>query len=148
MIWLLRSALKVKLFPRWLHCVFTLIKLMIDMNGKYKLMWWHFKQELSSCWDGRPVGHNKHRAYIGPKAKKWGGAAVGTGPHHLTQYGLPLYQVASWSIQPFGHNCSNATLLRVWIPLRTIFIRSLVVTRQNIYSMRALSCCSIPNKIK
>jgi len=37
-------------------------------------------------------------------------------------------------------------LLRVGIPLRTIFIRSLVVTRQNIYSMRTLSYCSIPKK--
>jgi len=33
----------------------------------------------------------------------------------------------SSSIQPFGHNCMNATLLRVGIPLRTIFIPSLVV---------------------
>jgi len=41
--------------------------------------------------------------------------------------GLPLYQVASWSIQPFGHYCRNATLLRVGIRLRTIFIPSLVV---------------------
>ena len=49
---------------------------------------------------------------------------------HLTQcglgQGLPLYQVASWSIQPFGHNCRNAKL-RVGIPLRTIFVPSLVV---------------------
>ena len=89
--------------------------------------------------------------------RKWGGTAVeggGAGSplgHHLTQCGLgrglPLYQVASWSIQPFGQNCRNATLLRVGIPLRAIFIRSLVVTRQNIYSTRALSYCSIPNKI-
>jgi len=34
------------------------------------------------------------------------------------------------------HNCRNATLLRVGIPLQTIFIPSLVVTRQNIYSTR------------
>jgi len=34
-------------------------------------------------------------------------------------------------------------LLHIGIPLRTIFIRSLVVTRQNIYSSRALSYCSI-----
>ena len=50
---------------------------------------------------------------------------------YLTQCGLgrglPLYQVASLTIQPFGHNCRNATLLRVGIPLRTIFIPSLVV---------------------
>jgi len=30
--------------------------------------------------------------------------------------GLPLYQVTSWSIQPFGNNSRNATL-----QLRTIF---------------------------
>jgi len=80
-----------------------------------------------------------------------GGAGSPLG-HHLTQcglgQGLPLYQVASWSIQPFGHNYRNATLLHVGICLWTIFIRSLVVTRQNIYSTRALSYCSIPNKIK
>ena len=78
------------------------------------------KQELSSCWDGRPFGHNRH----GPKLL-WG-----LGPH-LTQcglgQGLPLYQVACWSIQPFGYNCRNATLLCVGIHLRTIFIPSLVV---------------------
>ena len=72
--------------------------------------------------------------------------------HHLTQcglgQGLPLYQVASWSVQPFGHKCRNTTLLHVRIPLPTIFIRSLVVTRQNIYSTCALSNCSMPNKIK
>jgi len=48
--------------------------------------------------------------------RMWGGAAVGMGPH-LTQYGLgrglPLYQVAFWSIQPYDHNCRNATLLCV-----------------------------------
>jgi len=81
-------------------------------------------QELSSCWDGRPFGHNRH----GPKSGD--GLLWGLGPH-LTQCGLgrnlPLYQVASWSIQPFGHNCKNATLLRVGIPLRTIFIPSLVI---------------------
>ena len=66
--------------------------------------------------------------------RKWGGAAMGAGSPlgpHLTQCylgrGLPLYQVASSSIQPFGHNCRNATLLRVGICLRTIFIPSLVV---------------------
>jgi len=55
----------------------------------------------------------------------WCGGAGSPLAHHPTQCGLgrglPLYQVASWSIQPFGHNCRNATLLRVGIPLRTIF---------------------------
>jgi len=81
------------------------------------------KQELSSCWDGRPFGHNRQRPKVGR------GCCGRLGPH-LTQYGLglglPLYQVASWSIQPFGHNCRNATLLCVGICLRTIFIPSLV----------------------
>ena len=59
----------------------------------------------SSCWDGRQLGHNIH----GPKSGMlwppfWGGEL---GPH-VTQcglgWGLPPYQVASWTIQPFGHN--------------------------------------------
>ena len=76
------------------------------------------KQELSSCWDGRPYVHNRH----GPKVGRDCCGGLGS---HLTQCGLgrglPLYQVASWSIQPFGHNCRNATLVRVGIRLRTIF---------------------------
>jgi len=62
--------------------------------------------------------------------RKWGGAAVGSWvPIYQCGLGqgLPLYQAVSWSIQPFGHNCRNATLLRVGISLRTIFIPSLVV---------------------
>jgi len=55
-------------------------------------------QELSSCWDGRPFGHNRR----GPKS---GGYCAhfpgGLGPH-LTQCGLgrglPLCQVAFWSM--------------------------------------------------
>jgi len=57
-------------------------------------------------------------------SREWGGAAVGAGSPlgpHLTQYGLSLYQVASSAIQPFGHNCRNATLLRVGIRLRTFY---------------------------
>jgi len=69
------------------------------------------------------VGHNRH----GPKMGR--GCCGGLGPH-LTQCGLgrglPLHQVASWSIQPFGHNCKNATL-RVGIRLRTIFIPGFVI---------------------
>jgi len=52
--------------------------------------------------------------------RKWGGAAVVAGSPlgpHLTQCGLgrglSLYQVASSSIQQFGHNCRNATLHRI-----------------------------------
>jgi len=50
-------------------------------------------------------------------AEKLGGAGVGALGHHLTHWGLgqglSLYQVASWSTQPFGHSCRNATLLRI-----------------------------------
>jgi len=84
-----------------------------------------FTQEIINCWAGRPFAHNRH----GPKVER--GCCRGLGPP-LTQCGLspglPLHQVASWSIQPFGHTCRNATLLRVGIRLRTIFIPSLVVT--------------------
>ena len=64
-----------------------------------------YLNELSSCWDGRPFGHNRH----GPKSGgllcpfPWGELGC-----YLTQcglgQGLPPYQVASWSIQSFGHN--------------------------------------------
>jgi len=60
-----------------------------------------FVQQFSGCWDGRLFGHDRHR----PKS--------GKGCCGAYQCGLPLYQLASWSIQPFGHNCRNATLLRV-----------------------------------
>jgi len=60
------------------------------------------KQVLSSSWDWRPFGHNRHGPKIGG-LRPYGGL----GPH-LTQCrlgrGLAPYQVASWSIQPFGHN--------------------------------------------
>jgi len=63
------------------------------------------QQELSSCWDGRPC-HNK----VGQKVTGcYVPLSVGgqLGPH-LKQCrlgrGLPLYQVAYWSIQPYGHN--------------------------------------------
>jgi len=65
-------------------------------------------------------------------AENWGlGSFMGELVLHLTHCGrgrgLPLYQVASWFIQPFGHNCRNAMLLRVGIRWRTIFIPSLDV---------------------
>ena len=62
-----------------------------------------YPQELSSSRDGRQFGHNRHWPRIRELCPFYGGA----GPH-LTQCclrrGLPPYQVASWSIQPFGHN--------------------------------------------
>jgi len=64
-----------------------------------------FVQVLSSSWDGRPFGHNRHRPKIG------GGCTpleVGDLSPYVTQCGLgrglPLHQVAPWSIQSFGHN--------------------------------------------
>jgi len=63
-----------------------------------------FRQEFSSCRDGRPC-----QSRVGRKS---GGLLYvfswGSWVPHLTQYrlgrSLPPYQVASWSIQPFGHN--------------------------------------------
>jgi len=79
-------------------------------------------------WDGRPFGHSRHGTKVGSGCC---GGWVSTGSPSNTMWPgtrpIPLYQVASWSIQPFGHNCRNATLLRVGIRLRTIFIPSLVV---------------------
>jgi len=65
------------------------------------------KQELSSIWDGRRFGHNKH----GPKSRGCCAPFVGELGPHLTQcglgQGLHSYQVASWSIQPFGYNTAT-----------------------------------------
>ena len=66
------------------------------------------EQELSSCWDEWPFGHNRH----GPKSRgllcnlPWGRAGAGSPSNTMWPgRGLALYQVASWSIQPLiGHN--------------------------------------------
>jgi len=67
------------------------------------------EQVLNSSWDGRPFGINRHRPKIGglcPPPLFLGGENW-LGPH-VTQCGLgrglPSHQVASRSIQPFGHN--------------------------------------------
>jgi len=63
------------------------------------------QQVLSSSWDGRPFGHNRHRLKIGGGCARFGGARS-----YVTQcglgrgLGLPACQLSSWSIQPFGHN--------------------------------------------
>jgi len=61
------------------------------------------KQELSSCWDGQPFGHNRH----GPKSAGAVPLFKGELGPHLTQCGLDRglhpYQVTSWSIQPIGY---------------------------------------------
>jgi len=62
------------------------------------------KQLLISSWNGRPFGHNRH----GPKNGVFVPLSGELGPH-VTQCGLggglPSYQVASWSIQPFVYYC-------------------------------------------
>jgi len=79
------------------------IFIFIHRSSKKYIKLQQLQQELSSCWDGRPFGRDRH----GPKSGE--GLLWGTLGHHLTQcglgWGLPLYQVASWFIQPFGHNC-------------------------------------------
>jgi len=69
-------------------------------------------QELSSCRDGRLFGHNRHGSKSG-KGLLWGRWVPTGSPSNTMCLGrrLPLYQVASWSIQQFGHNCRNATLI-------------------------------------
>ena len=68
------------------------------------------KPSICSSWDGRPFRHNsygskRHRPKSGGCCASLRGGELGS---HLTQCrlsrGLPPYQVASWSIQPFGHN--------------------------------------------
>jgi len=64
-----------------------------------------YKQVLSTSWDGRPFGHNRHGPKIGVLCPFFGRGELGS---HLKQCGLgrclPKYQVASSSIQSFGHN--------------------------------------------
>jgi len=75
------------------------------------------EQQLSSCWDGRPFGHNRH----GPRSGLWRGAAVplsvggkmGPIPSNRMSPGPRPTSVpsgtASWFIQPF---CYNMTTLQ------------------------------------
>jgi len=62
-------------------------------------------QVLTSSWDGRPFGHNRHGLKIGGCAPFSGEGELGP---YLAQCrlgrGQPPCQVPSWSIQPFGHN--------------------------------------------
>jgi len=73
---------------------------------------------LSSSWDGRPFGHNRHGLKIGGCAP-FGGGKLSL---HLAQCGLGRglspYQVASWSIQPFGHNRHGPKIERLCPPFR------------------------------
>jgi len=61
-------------------------------------------QDLSSSWDGRRTVWPQYTW-----AENWGAVPLlGGDVSHVTQCGLsrglPSYQVASWSIQPFSHN--------------------------------------------
>jgi len=38
---------------------------MIDVSSSYSIIIFFFRQELSSCWDGRPFGHSRR----GPKVE-------------------------------------------------------------------------------
>ena len=75
------------------------------------------KQVLSSSWDGRSFGHNRHERkirglylrtkwHLDPSNKHY--RKLGKLALHLTQCGLgrglPPCQVLFWSIQPFSHN--------------------------------------------
>jgi len=69
--------------------------------------WQKFRQELSSCWDGRPFGHSRR----GPKSGEllcpfpWGAWSPSNtmplGPRPST---IPSGMPNSCSIQPFGHH--------------------------------------------
>ena len=59
-------------------------------------------QELSSCGDGRPY-QSKVGRKVGATVPLFVGGAGSPSQYRLGR-SLPPYQVASWSIQPFGHN--------------------------------------------
>jgi len=73
------------------------------------------QQVLGRRWAGRQFDQNSHGPKIGGCAP-YGGkldphvAQCGLGP------GLPLYQVASWSIQSFGHNRHGPKNWGLWSP--------------------------------
>jgi len=93
--------------------------------------------EHSSCEDGRPLGHNRHGSKSGGGLLypfPWGKAESPSNSFqlpvgaHLTRQlrrGLPLYQVVSISIQPYGHNrhgsksggCCAPFCGERWIPI-------------------------------
>jgi len=79
-----------------------------------------------ASWYIQPFGHNRHGPRFirtqRPQTAKIGGVAVplsvGLLGSHLTPCGLsrgiPLYQVTSWSTQPFGHNIPTFQTDRTW----------------------------------
>ena len=63
----------------------------VDSSYQYSIA--VFEQVLSSSWDGRPFGHNRHRPKIGGCAPFWEGEL---GPsHYAWGWGLPPCQVSS-----------------------------------------------------
>jgi len=107
-------------------------------------------QGLSSYWDERPFGHNRH----GPKS---GGAAVSLSVRapapHLTQCRLgrvlPLYQVAPWSIQlcqPCGHNTPTIQTHRTMVPyIRRTITCNVMVTQKSLNGTQI--CTQTPTKL-
>ena len=93
--------------------VATRLRMTIIKIYRWDSRWKLVLQELSSCWDGRPFDHNRHGTKSGGPAVS---LSVGELGPHLTQCrlgrGLPPYQVASWSIQPFGHNTPTLQTVR------------------------------------
>jgi len=100
-----------EIIPSYLHnivSIWVLVNTGRSLTYHFMTFGRPFVQELSSCWNGWPFDHNRH----GPKS--WRGLLYpfpreSCIPNpHLTHCrlgrGLPLYQVASWSMQPFGHN--------------------------------------------
>jgi len=86
------------IFWRWVGQIYNL-------HGVKFSRYFIDKQELSSSWDGRPFGDNRHGPKSGGCCAPFRGRELSP---HLTQrgpgQGLSPYQVASWFIQPFGHS--------------------------------------------
>jgi len=81
-----------------------------DIYGK------RLQQVLSSSWDGRPFGHNRHGPKIGGAVPLWVGAAF---PSNTTSPGLRPTSVPSgiliypavWPQQTWAENCEAAVPL-------------------------------------
>jgi len=66
---------------------------------------------VSSSWDKRPFGHNRHGPKIvgsAPLGRRAGSPSNTMWPGPI----LPPYQVALWSTQPFGHNRHGPLIIR------------------------------------
>jgi len=66
---------------------------------------WCIRQVLSSSWDGRPFGHNRHMPKIGGCVPSGGAGSPSTTMRPRPRaYLHAKFHFSSWSIQPFGHN--------------------------------------------